>query len=361
LKHFVLSSFMVSVCLAIANAQAQTPEPGVWWGIAPGVSIDERLQIEVSGTSLVVMSAPLGQAPVSWGPIAIAPDGTIRFRRANDPKQPCTLKRLEYGTYEGSCQESITRGLTLAKRGNPGGLEVPVGDEDLQILAKARQILSGASVWNRDDDRVCGDSSAKQSWSLYCALYQANLDVAGVNQHLRPVMQEARVAVLEVARRGFQRSLQDFNNLQSTTYADIVKVFDLTEQRLRTMKACMFSSAAETFAGFPSAATTAGGADGYWNEGIGYTQDGQTYSLGNILGPMDKPGGIPENWVAASTSVKRRSLPSDWRNAIDATGTLPNGHRWRYTILCGEVLQYNDAPADAASYFDRIIDGVHFR
>jgi hypothetical protein len=361
MKHFVLSSFLVSVCLVVADAQTQQPEPGVWWGISPGVPADERIQIEVKGDGLVIMSAPSGETPVSWGAITIAPDGTIEFHRAGDPPPLCTLKRLEFGTYEGSCRGSITRRLTLAKRGNPGGLDVPVDDKDLQIVAKARQILSGPTVWNRHDNRECGDSSAKQSWSLYCALYQANLDVTGVMQHLRPVMEEARVAVVELAQRGFQRSLLDFNNLESTTYADVVKVFDLTEQRLRTMKTCVHSAVAKPFAGFPSAATSAGGADRYWVERIGHTLNGQTYPLANRLGPMDKPGEIPDDWVAASKSVKRRSLPNDWRNAIDASGTLPNGRQWRYASLCGEALEYHDVPAEVATYFDRIIDGAYFR
>ncbi len=361
MRRLVFSSVVLSAYLVAAEARAQNPEPGVWWGISSGAPTDERLQIEVRGDGLVMTAAPLGLAPVTWGPITIAPDGTIEFKRVGDPRQLCVLKRSQNGTYEGSCGESGTRPLTLARRGNPGGLEAAVGDEDLQILAKARQILSGPSVWNRNDDRVCGDSSAKQSWSLYCALYQANLEVTGVNQHLRPVMQQTRVAVYEVARRGFQRSLQDFNNLESTTYADVTEVFDLTEQRLRTMKVCVDPAAPKTFAGFPSPATVAGGASRSWSEGIGHTLNGRTYRLDNILGPMDKPGEIPEDWVAASKSVKRRSLPGDWRNAIDANGTLPSGHQWRYTGFCGEVMQYYDVPADVASHFDRIIDGVFFR
>jgi FtsP/CotA-like multicopper oxidase with cupredoxin domain len=96
-------------------------------------------------------------------------------------------------------------------------------------------------------------------------------------------------------------------------------------------------------------------------ERIGDTLYGQTYPLANRLGPMDRPGKIPDDWLATSTSVKRRSLPSDWRNAIDASGTLTNGHQWRYASLCGEAMEYHDVPAEVAKYFDRIIDGAYFR
>jgi hypothetical protein len=362
-KHFVLLSLFLSVCLVVANAQTQRPEPGNWWGISPGVPLDEPLQIQVSGDGLLIVSAPSGEAQVSWGPIAIAPDGMIEFHRAGDPAQLCTLKRSAYDTYEGSCRGSVTRQFTLSQRGHPGGFEVPVDDKDSQILAKAREILSGPSVWNRHDDRVCGDSRAKQSWSLYCALYRASLDVTGVFLPGRPVMQEMRVAMVEVADPSlrFQRGLLDFNNLESTTYADVVKVFDLAEQRLRAMKACIESPVAKTFAGFPSAATSVGGGGRSWVERTDDTLYGQTYRLANRLGPMDRPGKIPDDWLATSTSVKRRSLQSDWRNAIDASGTLPNGHQWRYASLCGEAFEYNDVPAEVASYFDRIIDAAYFR
>src|SRR5206468_8515576 len=147
--------------------------------------------------------------------------------------------RTVHDTYVGSCRGPVARPLTLARRGNPGGLELAVSEQEFQILARARQLLSSASVWNRSDDRVCDTSRAKHSWSLYCALGQASIDVAGVDLPARPVMEEARAAVIEVAARGFNRALLDFNNLESTTYPDIVKVFDVTERRLRKMKACL--------------------------------------------------------------------------------------------------------------------------
>ena len=360
MKHLVLSSCLVALCFTTANAQTQRPEPGFWWGISPGKPIDEHFQIEAEGDGLVILSAPLGQTPVSWGRIAIEPGGRIAFHRAGDPSQLCSLKRSEHDTYEGSCQGSAGQ-FTLAKLGNPGGVDVKADDNDLRIVAKARQFLSGPSVWNRHDDRICSDSRKKQSWSLFCALYQADLDVTGVYQPGRPVIQEARVAILEVAHRSFPRSLLDFNNLDSTTYADVVKVFDLTEQRIRAMQSCVNSTAGKTFAGFPNAATSEGGADRYWFERMGHTLNGQTYSLTNTLGPMDKPGGVSDDWLAKSTSVKRRSLTSDWRHALDASGTLPSGNRWRYAGLCGESLYYYDVPEAVANYFDPIIDSAYFR
>jgi len=73
------------------------------------------------------------------------------------------------------------------------------------------------------------------------------------------------------------------------------------------------------------------------------------------LGASDAPD------LPSSTSVRRRNLPDNWRNAIDANGTLPNGNQWRHASLCGEALEYYDVPAEVANYFDRVIDGAYFR
>ena len=313
-----------------------------------------------------------------WGPIVVAADGTIEFHRAGDPQQLCTLKPTQYGTYVGTCEGSVTRQLTLA---NPEGFEIPAGDDDLKILARARQILSGPSVWDRRREPACDEDRTKQSWSLFCALSQASLDVTGAARGLRPVWQEARAAAVEVAGHSFQGALKDFNSSESTTYSDLVKAFDITERRLRTMKACVASEPfdANVFAGSPSA----GGADAspvyYWVERMRFTTNGQTFVFSNGLGPMDQRVQIPDDMLTSSVvwelpsgkertsetarllSVQRRTFPNDPRHPLDARGTLANGHRWRFAGLCGEVLGYRDSVSEVADYFDHLIDGVYFR
>ena len=113
-----------------------------------------------------------------------------------------------------------------------------VSDADLRILAKAREFLSGPSAWNRLDDRVCEDDAERKIWSLFCALYQASVTVTGEYLHARPVMREARAALAKVTNgRGFQHPIMDYNNLESTTYADIAMLFNLTEKQLQSKKA----------------------------------------------------------------------------------------------------------------------------
>jgi hypothetical protein len=216
--RLVMRFCILAVFPAYVGAQGRSPEPGVWWAITPDAPIDERVQITATPNGPVITSVRFGKTPVDWGPIAAHADSTIEFSYSGDRLQPCTLKRTEHDTYVGSCRGPVARPLTLARRGNPGGLELAVSEQEFQILTRARQLLSSAPVWNRSDDRVCDASRAKQSWSLSCALDQASIDVAGVELPVRPVMEEARAAVIEVAARGFNRALLDFNNLESTTY-----------------------------------------------------------------------------------------------------------------------------------------------
>src|ERR1700730_1856372 len=56
-----------------------------------------------------------------------------------------------------------------------------VTEEDLQILKRADQILSSPAVWNRHDTRVC--KPVDKTWSLFCAMERASLDVLGEYRH----------------------------------------------------------------------------------------------------------------------------------------------------------------------------------
>jgi hypothetical protein len=187
------------------------------------------------------MSAPYGKTPRSWGALIVKQDGSIEFNWAGDPKVLCALRRVDERNYQGACGSSgqKERPLILTRWNEPtDGLELPVSDTDLRILAKARQLLSGPSVWNRHDDRVCEDAAKRNSWSLFCALYQASVSVAGEYLHARPVMTEVRAALATVTKgQLFQHPIMDYNNLESTTYADIATIFDLTEKQLQAKKA----------------------------------------------------------------------------------------------------------------------------
>ena len=76
---------------------------------------------------------------------------------------------------------------------------------------------------------------------------------------------------------------------------------------------------------------------------------------------MAASGKVPADWLAASNSVTRRTWKQDDFDGVDMKGNLPNGNSWRYSSQCGESWKYYDVPAEAAAFFNRVIDGAYFR
>ena len=226
------------IFLPTAFVHGQQLAPAVWFGVPSAQderAEDERFEVEVQGGRTIILWAPYGKKPVSWGTVTLKSDGAFEFDWLRDLPARCVMRRDNDGQYSGTCAGSgrVKRGLTLTTNEPSHGAALAVTDVDFRILARARERLSGPSVWNRRDERACEDDLANNSWSLFCALYQASLDVAGTYMHRRPVTTEARAVVAELTKgRRFEHRLRDFNNLDSTTFFDITTVFDRTYQRL---------------------------------------------------------------------------------------------------------------------------------
>lgn len=129
----------------------------------------------------------------------------------------------------------------------------PVAPEDLRILQRADEILSDESKWDRHDDRVC--SAEDRTWSLYCALHKASIEVLGEYQHRRVALQEVRFAV-EEATKGMEleHRLMDFNNLPSTRFEDVKKILATAAERVKARLAAEAAkkSRIHRFIGSPS-------------------------------------------------------------------------------------------------------------
>ncbi len=107
----------------------------------------------------------------------------------------------------------------------------PVTAEDLRILQRADQILSSSAVWNRKDTRTC--KPADRTWSLFCALEKASLDVLGEYRHREVALQEVRFAIVDATHgRRFEHRLMDYNNLRSTSFDDIKRVVKVATDRV---------------------------------------------------------------------------------------------------------------------------------
>ncbi len=102
---------------------------------------------------------------------------------------------------------------------------------DLDVLRRADALLSAPSAWNHFGDRDC-DATAR-SWNLYCVLHRASLDVMGAACHRSAAMQEVRWVVDDRTRGvDLAHRLMDYNNLPTTTFADIKGVLAEAIQRL---------------------------------------------------------------------------------------------------------------------------------
>lgn len=109
----------------------------------------------------------------------------------------------------------------------------PVTKADVEIVQRASQILDSPSKWNRADNRECPKDA--KTFSLYCALEKATLEVDGKFAHRGAAMQEARFVIDDIApnAKKYEHRLMNYNNDPSTTFADVQTFFRLLEERVR--------------------------------------------------------------------------------------------------------------------------------
>jgi hypothetical protein len=99
-------------------------------------------------------------------------------------------------------------------------VEVPPSGLDREIVERAKQILSSVAAWNRADDRECPVDA--KTWSIYCAMEKATIQVAGAFHHRRPALEVVRDIVDERAvNRGYHHRLMDYNNDPTTQVGDV--------------------------------------------------------------------------------------------------------------------------------------------
>jgi hypothetical protein len=95
---------------------------------------------------------------------------------------------------------------------------------DRRIIERASEILSSPSAWNRNDNRKC--PAAASTWSIYCAMQQATIEITGAADHRRPAMEVVRTIIDErSAGRSYQHRLMDYNNDLSTRLEDVQSLF----------------------------------------------------------------------------------------------------------------------------------------
>jgi hypothetical protein len=108
---------------------------------------------------------------------------------------------------------------------------------DRRILERATEILASEAVWDRADDRTCAPDD--KTWSLYCALHRASLELTGGFHHRRPCFQIVRQILYErVAEerkkgRKYPHIMMDYNNDPAVRLSDVHSVFAETAGRIK--------------------------------------------------------------------------------------------------------------------------------
>ncbi|HEX2535345.1 MAG TPA: hypothetical protein VHK69_16485 [Chitinophagaceae bacterium] len=202
-------------CLLAHSGQAQLT---LWFGTvsAEGKTTQARFEVDSSWQSIVY--APYGRTPVAFTGIEKT-GGQLSFHwQYNGQPYRCTLLKEEGDRYRGNCTGSSGASIGMVMRTfNPEdavlqGNSLKAGATDLQILDRALALLNGGRNWSRSANRVCDNSTYPYSWSLFCALHQASIDVDVEYRHLRPALQAVRQAIEEAAAgKKFAHMLQDFN------------------------------------------------------------------------------------------------------------------------------------------------------
>ena len=96
-----------------------------------------------------------------------------------------------------------------------GKQELPANAVDREILEHAATIITSDAVWNRADDRKCPATAT--TWSIYCAVERAQLDVVGAFHHRRPAGELVREIVeARTKDRTYQHRMMDYNNDPTT-------------------------------------------------------------------------------------------------------------------------------------------------
>ena len=111
--------------------------------------------------------------------------------------------------------------------------QVPPSALDKKILERAATIITSDAVWNRADNRKCPATAT--TWSIYCAVERAEIEIAGGFHHRRPAMELVRGIVDERTKaKSYQHRLMDYNNDRTTRLDDVRTLFAEAIARIKT-------------------------------------------------------------------------------------------------------------------------------
>jgi hypothetical protein len=131
------------------------------------------------------------------------------------------ILRTEYGWFSVT---HFSAGTTAFAFDLDPSQEVRPNALDAAIIRRAAAILSTDAVWNRADDRKCAKTAT--TWSIYCAMEKATIEITGGFNHRRPALEAVREIVDQrSAGRAYHHRLMDYNNDRTTRLSDVQGLF----------------------------------------------------------------------------------------------------------------------------------------
>lgn len=182
------------------------------------------------GKSLSVRLAPYGLEPIDF--LVEKYDrnaGDLVLTWIGSGTRQCELHNVGEQYYYGNCIED-THVMPISIRPFSDadsvwqGSSLEPSEEDLAILDRTVELMAGQSPRNRNGDRVCVDDILNSNFSVFCALFQASIDVHGSYMHRRPAMRAARSLLIEKFPGTYLHPLRDLNNRQDVSDSEIVEV-----------------------------------------------------------------------------------------------------------------------------------------
>ena len=109
----------------------------------------------------------------------------------------------------------------------------PATSDDVEILSSSLSRLSSIPIWDREDDRDCGNDGPGHV-SLFCLMAAAVEERMGRYHHSQPAFDVVRSVINErYPERLHGHGLMDFNNDAATTLQDLRTVLELSVARAR--------------------------------------------------------------------------------------------------------------------------------
>lgn len=190
------------------------------------------------GTSLRVSLVPYGRTAVELPVQAYDRDtGKLELGWEGLPERHCRLVRHGDDLFLGNCIEGenvMPMAIRLASRYDVEwmGTYFSVSRTDVDIVQKAIDLLGGQQGRNPADDRNCDDDTTAGRFSIFCALYAASVEVAGVYRHRRPAIQAVRDELWNRFPGDYQHLLRDINNRADIQDQALIEAFDAARRKL---------------------------------------------------------------------------------------------------------------------------------